>query len=97
MSVRNMHRDANLLSLDKRRKIQLLTLMFIHKMNHSVQRPFNRATCVADRFKFYLERYDNVKYRNSPYYKGSDMWDTLSLTTVQTTLEETICYISRWT
>ena len=82
MSVRNMHRDANLLSLDQRRKIQLLTLMFIHKTNHNVQRPFNRATRGADRFKFYLERYNNMKYRNSPYYKGSDMWDTLPLTTV---------------
>ena len=82
MSVRNMHRDANFLSLDQRRKFQLLSLMFIHKKNHNVQHPINRATLGADRYKCYLARYNNVKYRNSPYYKGSDLWDTLPLTTI---------------
>ena len=82
MSIRNMHREASLLSLDQRRKFQLLALMFIHKTNHNVRRPFNRATRGADRFQFYLERYNNVKYKNSPYYKGSLLWDALPLTTI---------------
>ena len=44
LSVRQMHKDANLLSLDQRRKIQLLSLMFIHSKNHNVQRQVNRVT-----------------------------------------------------
>ena len=36
MSIRQMHYDANLLSLDQRRKIQLLLLMFIHKNVQSI-------------------------------------------------------------
>ena len=78
-----MHHNSHLLSLDQRRKIQLLSLMFIHKKNHNVQRPVNRLTRGADRYKFYIERYNNVKYKNSPYYKGSELWDTLPLSTVQ--------------
>ena len=26
--------------------------------------------------------YNNVKYKNSPYYKGSQLWDALPLTTI---------------
>ena len=82
ISIRNLHRNVNLLSLDQRRKFQLLSLMFIHKKNHNVQRPFNRATRGPDRYSFHLERYNNVKYKNSPYYKGSELWDTLPLNTI---------------
>ena len=57
--------------------------MFIHSKNHNVQRQVNRVTRGAARFRFHLERYNNVKYKNSPYYKGSDLWDTLPLTTVE--------------
>ena len=77
-----MHKDANLLSLDQRRKIQLLSLMFIHKHTHNVQRPVRRLTRGGDRFRFHLERYNNVKYKNSPYYKGSEQWDTLPRSTI---------------
>ena len=82
MSIKLMHKNANLLSLDQRRKMQLLSLMFIHKTNHAVQRRFDRATRAADRYTFYLERYKNVKYKNSPYYKSSELWDSLPLMTI---------------
>ena len=32
----------------------------------------------ANIFSFTRERYNNVKYRNSPYYKGALLWDTMS-------------------
>ena len=78
-----MHNDANLLSIDQRIKIQLLSLMFIHKKNHNVQHPINRLKRGAGRYTFYLERYNNVKYKNSPYYKGSELWDALRVTTIE--------------
>ena len=37
LSIRKLHSDANLLSLEQRRNIQLLSLMYIHKRNHDVQ------------------------------------------------------------
>ena len=28
------------------------------------------------KYKFEVERYNVVKYKNSPYYKGAEVWDT---------------------
>ena len=82
MSIKNLHAEANLLSLDQRRIIQLLMLMFNHKIRHNVRRGAPRATRNADRFTFYTERYNNLKYKNSPYYKGSELWNTLPIATI---------------
>ena len=77
MSVAVLHTDAKLLSLDQRRKIQLLHLMYKHKSNYDVQHIFHRATRGAERYRFKAERYNVVKYKNSPFYKGSELWDNL--------------------
>ena len=80
VSIRKMHVKARLLSLEQRRQLQILSLMFIYKKRHTdVRRIFNRHTRAADRFAFVRERYNCVKYRNSPYYKGSLLWDTLPI------------------
>ena len=71
MSIKKLHAEAKLLSLDQRRKIQLLSLMYNHRKCQDVRRPAPRATRNAVRYSFYTERYNNVKYKNSPYYKGS--------------------------
>ena len=38
-----------------------------------------RNTRAANVFSFIRERYNNVKYKTSPYYKGSLLWDTLPI------------------
>ena len=81
-SIRNLHLDANLLSLSQRRSIQLLSLMYNHKKCLDVRRVANRFTRNANRFIFYTERYNNVKYRNSPYFKGAEMWNNLPIETI---------------
>ena len=83
VSIQNLHRRAKLLSLDQRRQIQLLTLMFIHKKNENVARVYNVNTRGAGRYHFYLERNNTVKYGNSPYHKGSELWDMLRPTTIE--------------
>ena len=77
MSVKKLHGEAKLLSLDQRRIIQLLSLMFNHKIQYNARRPVVRNTQNAERYSFYTECYNNVKYKNSPYFKGSHIWDTL--------------------
>ena len=75
-----MHRQAKLLSLEQRRRKQLLSLMFIYKNRHEdIRRVHARNTRGADVYSFIRERYNNVKYKNSPYYKGSLLWDSLSV------------------
>ena len=78
VSVERMHRRAKLTSLEQRRQVQLLSLMFIYKERHdNVRRVYNRRTRAANVYSFVRERYNCVKYRTSPYYKGSLLWDTL--------------------
>ena len=49
----------------------------IHKLNFDTEHVFRRATRRAERYKFEVERYNVVKYKNSPYYKGAELWDSL--------------------
>ena len=72
-----MHKRANLLSLEQRRTFQLLHLMFIHKENVDNLRIPERNTRAAQRDQFYVERYNNIKFKNSPFYKGSELWKLL--------------------
>ena len=78
MSIVQMHNRSNLLSLEQRRQKQLLCLMFIYKNRHiDIRRIHGRNTRAAGVYSFTRERYHNVKYRNSPFYKGALLWDTL--------------------
>ena len=56
LSVKNLHIQAKLLSLDQRRQVQLLTLMFIHKYSANPVRINARFTGGAKRYRFRTER-----------------------------------------
>ena len=79
LSIVKMHKKAKLLSLEQRRSLQLLYLMFLHKVNVDNLRVHNRNTRAAQRDHFYVERYNNIKYKNSPFYKGAELWDLLPM------------------
>ena len=38
-----------------------------------------RNTRAATRDQFYVERYKNIKYKNSPFYKGAELWKLLPM------------------
>ena len=77
ISIERMHNRAGLLSLDQRRQKQVVCIMFIHKQRFTVARVHARMTRAAGIFSFVRERYNCIKYKNSPYYKGAIMWDGL--------------------
>ena len=79
LSISNMHKKANLLSLEQRRTFQLLSLMYIHKGNRMNLIVPPRNTRAATRDQFYVERYKNIKYKNSPFYKGAELWKLLPM------------------
>ena len=83
LSLKNLHTQARLLSLDQRRQIQLLSLMYIHKNTVNPARVNTRITRGAERYRFITERCQTAKYRNSPYYRGAVMWDLLLKTTTE--------------
>ena len=51
--------------------------MFIHKENVDNLRIPERNTRAAQRDQFYVERYKNIKFKNSPFYKGAELWKLL--------------------
>ena len=55
----------------------------MYKSNYDVQRISRRATRGAERFD--VEQYNVVKYKNSPSYKGSELWDELSRDVTEST------------
>ena len=73
-SLSNMHKRSNLLSLEQKRTFQLLNLMYLHNNNPQNLGVAPRVTRGADRDQFYVERYNNIKYKNSPFYKGAELW-----------------------
>ena len=73
-----MHRDeANLVSLEQGRQIQLLSLLSIYRSIGNVERMFARNTRQGRRFNFRVDNYQSGKYKSSPYFKGTILWDRL--------------------
>ena len=77
LSLVDIHHEASLVSLEQRRKCQLLSLMYVYKNYHNVERVFARATCQGNRFHFITDTYQSGKYQKSPYFKGTVLWDLL--------------------
>ena len=59
----------------------MLYMMYIHKKRQNVARVYRRQTRAAGIFTFVREKYNCMKYRNSPYYKGAVLWDELPVST----------------
>ena len=76
ISLVEIHRRANLVSLEQHRCIQLLSLLYVHGiMNPDI---------ISVPQKYRTEKYENTKYRDSPYYKAAKLWDTLPQNIVDT-------------
>ena len=59
------------------RYIQLLGLMYIYKKFVNVERIFARNTRQGRRYNFRVANYQSSKYKSSPYFKGTILWDGL--------------------
>ena len=80
LSIASMHKRANLLtSLEQRRTLQLLHLMFIHKDNAENLRIPEQNTHAAQRDQFFVERYNTIQFKKSPFYEGSELWKLLPI------------------
>ena len=77
LSISSLHKDP--IYLEQRRTMQLLGLMCLHKSDPVNLQIAIRNTRGADREQFKVDRYNNCKYKNSPYYKGSELWKLLPL------------------
>ena len=78
MSVEKLHKKAKLVSLEQRRCKQVLIMMYkMSKIPMNIVIPA-RATRLHDKIVFRVDRKVGTKYSNSPYYKGTVIWNSLT-------------------
>ena len=81
ISLLDIHNRVNLVSLERRRCIQLLSLLFVHgKSNENVFEIPPRNTRAATVRKYRTQISRNSKYKNSPYCEAAKLWDLLPRT-----------------
>ena len=78
VSIPKLHKKAHLLSLKQRWEKQLLSLMYIYSTKENVRLVRDRVTRNIDKFVFKTETRIGTKYENSPFYRGTILWNSLS-------------------
>ena len=78
VSIELLHNKAKLLSLSQRRQKQFLMLMYIYSKDDNVQLIHARNTRNANKFVFKTEVKIYSEYENSPFYKGTNLWNVLN-------------------
>ena len=77
ITIDRLHSEMNLVSLEQRRNIQLLTLKFYRSKNEAYIKKPVRILRGNRKIQFKLMTRCTGKYLNSPLYRGSTLWDTL--------------------
>ena len=78
ITLNDLHKKANLASLEQRRCVQLLILMYKMSKNVENRKIYARNTRQQNKFEFKMNSKIGTKYQNSPFYKGCKLWDKFS-------------------
>ena len=76
--LNDMHKHANLVSLEQRRCKHVLSLMYKLSKNADNRKIALRNTRQQEKYVFRTDVKIGTKYSNSPYYKGTKLWNTLT-------------------
>ena len=77
LTLSEMHHEATLVSLEQKRHIQLLCLIYVYKNFCNVECVFARNTRQGGRYNLNVDNYQSGKYKSSPFFKGTIPWDCL--------------------
>ena len=77
ISIKHLHSKKKLLRLEQRRQKQLLMLMYIYSKHNNEQYVGGRQTHSANKFMLKIETKIETKYENSPFYRGTELWNKL--------------------
>ena len=79
VQIVNLHTECHVLGLEQRRRKQLLRLMYLYsKKESNIQIPI-RVTRARTKIVFKVATKCTGKYLGSPFYKGTLLWNTLSV------------------
>ena len=77
VQIDRLHFECKIKGLEQRRHKQLLRLMYIHSRNIDNIKIHVRITRTAEKLVFKKATECTGKYINSPFYKGTLLWDKL--------------------
>ena len=77
ISVNDLHADAKVDLLKKRRDLNLLCIMYEMKQQRLYERIGDRVTRQGDKYVFQTDIVNLGVYARSPYYIGSQLWNEL--------------------
>ena len=75
--IDRLHCEMKIISLEQRRQIQWLNLMYRLSKKAMYIKPVNVNTRGNTKKRFKLPSKCTSKYKNSPLYRGSFLWDNL--------------------
>ena len=75
----DLHERCKLGSLEQRRRVQLLLLMYHKSKDVTMLKVFPRNTRKSRRVVFRTDTYEGGLYKRSPYFQGCKLWDNLAL------------------
>ena len=81
--IQDLHARCKITSLEQRRRIQLLLLMYKKSKDISMLKVFPRNTRRSTRIVFRTDNYEGTLYKRSPYFQGCKFWDNLPLDVVE--------------
>ena len=81
--VDELHVKCNIISLEQRRRNQLLDLMYKKRRDVSLHKVFPRNTRRSIRIVFKTANYQGTLYKRSPYFFGAKLWDDLSIADIE--------------
>ena len=81
--IEDLHSRCNIVSLEQRRRIQLLLLMYKKSKDITRHKVFVRDTRISRRIVFKTDAYEGTLYKKSPYFVGAKLWDELALDVIE--------------
>ena len=81
--IKDLHSRCNIVSLEQRRRTQLLLLMYKKSKDLTMLKVFPRNTRLSRRPVFKTDRYEGTLYKRSPYFVGSKLWDNLTIDIIE--------------
>ena len=79
----DIHKRCNIVSLEQRRRTQLLMIMYKKSKDLSLHKVFPRNTGESKRVVFKTDHYEGTLYKRSPYFVGSKLWNALSISDIE--------------
>ena len=81
--ISDLHKKCKIVSLEQRRRMQLLSLMYKKSKDLTLRKVFPRNTRESVRLVFKTDQYEGALDKRSPYFIGSKLWDALPISDIE--------------